>query len=139
MIAVRRLNLGNMEDSDPRAAKALDKIKEIWKNAPVRKDMDMRAIRIPGFVVSLDREGEAIKEFLLVPNFGGCIHVPPPPANQIIHVISKKAVPNIRTMDAVWVSGTLLVNRSDTVMGTAGYGMTADIVEMYTSSNQNNR
>jgi len=83
-------------------------------------------------VVSLEREGEALKEFLLVPYFGACIHVPPPPANQIIHVHSKQAVSNIRTMDAVWITGVLKVERSETMMGNAGYSMTSVKVEPYT-------
>jgi hypothetical protein len=79
----------------------------------------------------LEREGDDLKEFLLVPFFGGCIHVPPPPSNQIIHVNSAKAVQGIRTMDAVWVSGVLEVNRSETGMGVAGYALAADKIEIY--------
>jgi len=82
-------------------------------------------------VVSLEREGDALKEFLLVPYFGACIHVPPPPANQIIHVHSAKAVKDIRTMDAVWINGVLKVDHSDTLMGSAGYSMTSIKVEPY--------
>jgi len=125
------IKLDKLSDSDPRAMDALSKAKDYWKNAPPEPKMDGETIRIPGFVVSLDQEGEALKEFLLVPYFGGCIHVPPPPANQIIHVHSAHAVQGIRTMDAVWVSGTLRVQRSDTGMGAAGYFMNADNIELY--------
>lgn len=43
--------------------------------------------RIPGFVVPLKTTQDMeILEFFLVPYYGACIHVPPPPPNQIIHV-----------------------------------------------------
>jgi len=132
MAPFKGLKLDQMEDGDPRAMEALWKAKKYWKNAPIDSSMDGASIRIPGFVVSLEREGEALKEFLLVPYFGACIHVPPPPANQIIHVHTSKAVKNIRTMDAVWISGVLKVEHSDTMMGTAGYSMASVKVEPYT-------
>ena len=48
-----------------------------------------KSIKIPGFAVPLEGDDgfEYIEEFLLVPYFGACIHVPPPPPNQVIHVI----------------------------------------------------
>jgi hypothetical protein len=48
-----------------------------------------QVVRIPGFVVPLEDSKEGLKEFLLVPYFGACIHSPPPPANQIIHVLPR--------------------------------------------------
>ncbi|MBB5392026.1 MULTISPECIES: DUF3299 domain-containing protein [unclassified Herbaspirillum] len=133
MAPFKGLKLDQLDDNDPRAAAALWKAKKYWKDAPVDPSMEGAAVRLPGFVVSLDREGEALKEFLLVPYFGACIHVPPPPANQIIHVKSSKAVKNVRTMDAVWISGVVKVERSDSSMGAAGYSMTAVKVEPYTA------
>ncbi|MGS0742528.1 DUF3299 domain-containing protein [Glaciimonas sp. GG7] len=125
------IDFSKLEDDDPRAQAALEKAKEYWKDAPINSAMDGKPIKIPGFVVSLDREGEALKEFLLVPYFGGCIHVPPPPANQIIHVNSIKPIKGVRTMDAVWISGVLKVTPSSTDMGDAGYALVAQSVEMY--------
>lgn len=132
MAPFKGVALDKMEDGDPRAMEALWKARKYWKNAPIDPSMDGASIRIPGFVVSLEREGDALTEFLLVPYFGACIHVPPPPANQIIHVHSTKAIPGIRSMDAVWISGILKVQRSDTMMGSAGYSMQAIKVEAYT-------
>jgi hypothetical protein len=128
------IDLNKLNDADPRADAALQKAKEYWKNAPINPAMNGKSIKIPGFVVSLDGEGERLKEFLLVPYFGGCIHVPPPPANQIIHVNSVKAIKGVRTMDAVWISGVLNVKPTSTQMGDAGYSMVAQTVEMYKDS-----
>lgn len=137
MAPFKGLKLDQMDDNDPRADAALWKAKKYWKQAPVDASMEGRSVRLPGFVVSLDREGEALKEFLLVPYFGACIHVPPPPANQIIHVKSAKAVKDVRTMDAVWISGVIKVERSDSSMGASGYSMTAVKVEPYTAPDNN--
>ncbi|MCB1814569.1 MAG: DUF3299 domain-containing protein, partial [Candidatus Competibacteraceae bacterium] len=48
--------------------------------------LDGRDVRIPGFLLPLNYEGEKVTEFLLVPVVGACIHVPPPPPNQMVHV-----------------------------------------------------
>ena len=45
-----------------------------------------RRVRLPGFMVPTDSEGTETSEFLLVPYFGTCIHVPPPPSNPIVYV-----------------------------------------------------
>ena len=72
----------------------------------IRKLMG-KPIKIPGFAVPLEGDDgfEYVKEFLLVPTFGACIHVPPPPPNQVIHVILDKPVYFEKLMYAVWVSG----------------------------------
>ena len=125
------LNLNELSDNDPRAKEAMTKIREMWDNAPVNTDLNNRRIRIPGFVVPLDGQRDQVREFLLVPYFGACIHVPPPPANQIVHVVVAKTAKNVKLMAAVWVSGTIHTVRSDTRMGSSGYEMNADLVEPY--------
>jgi hypothetical protein len=54
--------------------------------------LDGQNIRLPGYIVPLEVSEEGrTTEFLLVPYFGACIHVPPPPSNQIVHVKSESA------------------------------------------------
>jgi hypothetical protein len=134
MLPFKGLKLDKMQDGDPRAQQALWKAKKYWSEAPTNPKIDNVAVKIPGFVVSLEREGDALTEFLVVPYYGGCIHVPPPPLNQIIHVHSDKPIEGIRTMDAVWISGTLKIGTSETMMGVAGYNMLAQNVERYTEA-----
>jgi hypothetical protein len=134
MLPFKGLHLDKMEDGDPRAQTALMKAKKYWNKAPTNPKIDNVAVKIPGFVVSLEREGDALTEFLVVPYYGGCIHVPPPPLNQIIHVHSNKPIEGIRTMDAVWISGTLKIGTTETMMGVAGYNMLAQNVELYKDS-----
>src|SRR5258706_2300034 len=108
--------LGMLSDSDPRVLQMMRDMREAWDNAPTNAQMDGASIRLPGYVVPLDESKAGMKEFLLVPYFGACIHTPPPPANQIIHVITAKPARGLRMMDAVWVSGTLKAFRSDSAM-----------------------
>lgn len=127
----RGLDFSKLDDADPRAMEALDKLRAMWDNAPTEPALDGRRIRLPGFIIPLERKGEQVVEFLLVPYFGACIHTPPPPANQIIHAVSGKPVGKMRTMDTVWVTGTLGIKRSETAWGYAGYRLTVDKVWPY--------
>ncbi len=124
-------NLSLMKDSDPRATEMLKRMRETWDNAPTNNEMDGVAVRIPGYLVPLEDTQTGLKEFLLVPYFGACIHTPPPPANQIIYVKPQKPPKGFRSMDTVWVSGTLKTLRSDSHMGSSGYRMDAMVVEPY--------
>ena len=127
----KQANIGLMKDGDPRATDMLKRMREAWNNAPTNNELDGVAIRLPGYLVPLDESGNGIKEFLLVPYFGACIHTPPPPANQIILVQPQKPAKGYRSMDTVWISGTLKALRSDSYMGASGYRMDAAIVEPY--------
>ncbi|MEI2678656.1 MAG: DUF3299 domain-containing protein [Burkholderiaceae bacterium] len=124
-------NFSVMNDSDPRATEMLKRMRETWDNAPTNTEMDGVAVRIPGYLVPLEDNKSGLKEFLLVPYFGACIHSPPPPANQIIHVKPQKPPKGFHSMDTVWVSGTLKTLRSDSYMGSSGYRMDAVSVEAY--------
>ena len=125
------LNMGAMRDGDPRATAALERLKRAFDTAPTEPSMNDTRIRIAGFVVPLEAEGGQIREFLLVPYFGACIHTPPPPANQIIHVTSATPIKGFRTMDPMWASGTLRTAISDTAMGTSGYRMELEAAAPY--------
>ncbi|MDO3377696.1 DUF3299 domain-containing protein [Geoalkalibacter halelectricus] len=125
------LNVDDFEDDDPRAAELLAVIMEKWNQAPVVEEINGRKGRIAGFVVPLEGDDRHIYEFLLVPYFGACIHVPPPPANQIIHVLPDKPIPSQWLMTAVWVKGTFEVERLDSDLGSAGYRLQAVEVEEF--------
>ena len=122
--------LDAISDGDPRSEALMKEIREQWDQAPARGDLEGLRIRIPGYVVPLDMLGGDLREFLLVPYLGACIHTPPPPANQIIQVQSGRRQ-SLQTMDAVWVVGTLKIGRSDTRMGVSGYLLEATRIEPY--------
>jgi len=124
--------LAILPDTDSRVQAMYVRMRKIWDNAPTVAALRGRNIKIPGFIVPLESTGKGISEFLLVPYFGACIHTPPPPANQIIHVHARPPVKGFETMDAVWVSGTLALARSHNAeMGSSGYRLQAAQVVEY--------
>lgn len=131
MKVIEELKLDKLKDSDPKAMEAMEKLKRMWNDAPSNPAMNGQAIRIAGFMVPLEWGKREVKEFLLVPYFGACIHVPPPPANQIIHVLPRQPAKGVRSMDAVWISGVLATVRTDSFMGAASYRLEAVKVEPY--------
>ena len=130
--SMKSLNLGIMQDGDPRTIAALEELKRQWNNAPIEPGLDGAKIRIAGFLIPLDAEGEKLHEFLLVPYFGACIHTPPPPANQVIHVTLATPAKGHQMMEAIWVNGTMHTGSTDTAMGTSGYSMDGVSVARYT-------
>ena len=120
-----------MDDGDPRAMKMLKRMREVWDSAPPNPALVGQQVRIPGFVVPLEDTKEGLKEFLLVPYFGACIHSPPPPANQIVHVLPRTPAKGLRSMDTVWISGRLATVRTDSYMGAATYRIEATEVAPY--------
>ena len=125
------LNFQNLDDGDPCATAMLKKMRDVWDNAPVNEAMVGQSVRIPGFIVPLEDSKDGMKEFLLVPYFGACIHSPPPPANQIVHVLPKSPAKGLRSMDAVWITGRLVTGRTDSYMGAASYRIEAVSVLPY--------
>lgn len=120
-----------VSDSDPRMLEMLKQMREVWDRAPVNPDMDGVRGRIPGYVVPLEEGKQGLRELLLVPYYGACIHSPPPPANQIIHVVLSKPVKGFASMDTVWVTGTLKGFRGDTYMGVSGYKISDGALSRY--------
>ncbi len=125
--------MGLLNDGDPKAQDMLNKLREAWDNAPTVAALDGTAVKLPGYLVPLDESKVGITEFLLVPYFGACIHTPPPPANQIVLVVPTKPVVGYRSMDTVWVRGTLRAARSGSPMGTSAYRLEAALVDRYTT------
>ncbi len=85
--------------------------------------------RIPGFVVPLEMDAQnRVIEFFLVPYFGACIHLPPPPPNQMIHVQYPRGLALERLEDAFWVEGELRTVIRDHDLGTAAWGLDASAI-----------
>ena len=79
--------------SDTLAVESSPAAHQLAPDAPMVKALDGQQVRLPGYIVPLEVSEEGrVTEFLLVPYFGACIHVPPPPPNQIVHVTSELGV-----------------------------------------------
>jgi uncharacterized protein len=121
----------SLKDGDALAQEMMKELRAVLDSAPTVGAMNGAAIRLPGFIVPLEQSRDGITEFLLVPYHGACIHTPPPPANQIVHVQSKEPIKGFQTMSAVWVTGTLHTVRKDSGMGVSGYALDLAGVEAY--------
>jgi hypothetical protein len=125
------LKLDELSDNDPRAAQAMRKVMTLMDQAPVNQAIDGKAVKLAGFVAVIEGDEKAVTEFMLVPYFGACIHVPPPPLNQIVHVLPGEPVPVGMTMFPVVVSGVIQAETKQTDLGSSGYRMKAAMVAPY--------
>jgi hypothetical protein len=98
----------------------------------VVETLNGQAVRIPGFIVPLESDdGGLLAEFFLVPYFGACIHVPPPPPNQIVYVTVDPAF-NLESMwEPFWIEGTMRTEGHASVIGTTAYSLKASKIEPY--------
>lgn len=92
--------------------------------------LQRKLVRLAGFVVPLEDFQERAKEFLLVPYFGACVHLPPPPPNQLVYV-TMQSTTRIAIAGPVWIEGTLEVINYKSMFGVAGFRMKADRIVPY--------
>lgn len=98
----------------------------------VVSEMDGRAIRIPGFIVPLEfDDDQTITQFFLVPFFGACIHVPPPPPNQIIFVDYPEGLKLEALYDPFWISGVIKTSLTENQLASSAYSITMQYYEEY--------
>lgn len=91
-----------------------------------------KKVAIPGFMVPLEDEADQVTEFILVPFAGACIHVPPPPPNQMVYVkLTHNQKAKMSFTDPVLVSGTLHVTTVESPYGDISYNMDGDTVQPY--------
>lgn len=102
-------------------------------NAPVVTTFDQQQVRLAGYVVPLTIDANSrVIDFLLVPYLGACIHVPPPPSNQIIYVDAEQGLPLDELWEPFWVEGQLQVAALETAEITAGYQLQLVNYQRYT-------
>jgi len=66
-----------------------------------------RRVELKGYALPVDRDGDLVYQFLLVPWTGACSHMPTPPPNQIVLVTLPKPYRMERAYQTVSVSGLL--------------------------------
>ncbi len=97
----------------------------------VRTDWNGKTVRLPGFIVPIDYSGTGVTTFILVPYVGACIHVPPPPANQLVLVTTGSPYEDAGLFDPVWVTGMFGTAPTSTLLAEIGYVISADNIEPY--------
>ena len=103
-------------------------------------ELNGKMIRIPGYLLPLEFEDKKVIEFLLVPWVGACIHTPPPPPNQIVHVkLASGFDMGDNMFTPVWVNGVMKTERNNPELSfvdgkqniDVSYVMQAEGVELY--------
>ena len=95
-----------------------------------------KTVALLGFIVPLAVNHSTVSDFLLVPNYGACIHVPPPPANQTVFVSTREPYALNGSFETVRVTGVLRTEGFSTDLAEAGYTLDALQVEPYRAPSQ---
>lgn len=97
----------------------------------VRSDWNGQIVRLPGFIVPIDYKGTGVTAFILVPYVGACVHVPPPPANQLVFVTTETPYDTKGLYEPVNVIGMFGVSSISTQLAEIGYALSADKIEPF--------
>ena len=98
----------------------------------VVESLDGKRVKIPGFILPFEYgSAGAISEFLLVPYFGACVHMPPPPPNQIVYVTAETPIEVQGPWDPIWAVGKLTAKRHMNDLGNTAYTLELDSWEIY--------
>lgn len=96
------------------------------------KELNETKVRIPGYTVPFEFGANAeIKEFLLVPYYGACLHAPPPPPNQTVFAMTEEPIKLRDLAQAVWIEGTIFTQTQESELADAAYTIRVDKVEIY--------
>lgn len=93
----------------------------------VKNEFNKRKIKLPGYIVPIEttEDGRATS-FFLVPFFGACIHLPPPPPNQIIYATYEKGIKMDDLEIPFWIEGTVFTKKKMNDLALAAYSATVD-------------
>ncbi len=125
--------IASVEPGSPEANDLYEELQAEYDNQPVNPDAASDDIYLAGFVAALTYDGDLITEFLLVPYFGACIHVPPPPANQtiLVKLAEGEELHVDESWGAVWVTGDLTIDGESTDLAEAGYSISGASTGVY--------
>ena len=93
------------------------------KGGFINMNLNNKEIKIAGYITPIAFDGDTVAEFLFVPYRGACMHVPPPPANQIIYVKSAKGLKADEIYSPFWITGILSTTLTSTIVADVGYSM----------------
>jgi len=97
----------------------------------VIKKFNKKAVRVPGFIVPLTFNAKKqATSFFLVPYFGACIHMPPPPPNQTVYIKYPKGL-TVDLYQPYWLSGILHTTIVENEMATSAYSLSLKKVAKY--------
>ena len=115
----------------------LDELNDTWNpifdaNATkLNEALNGALIRMPGFIIPLEISRKGVTDFILVPYVGACIHVPPPPPNQLVLAQTAEPWPDDELWDPVWVVGRMSTRLQSTALAQTGYALRVTSMETY--------
>ncbi|MGI9522143.1 MAG: DUF3299 domain-containing protein [Hyphomicrobiaceae bacterium] len=127
-------------DVDPLVGAVAQRDAEIARRgANVNASLDGELVRISGYALPLEFSDVGIREMLLVPYVGACIHVPPPPPNQIVYARLDDAWKVNGLYEPVWITGRIETSSANRALSfvdgqanvPTGYTMRVNKVEPY--------
>ncbi len=105
---------------------------EVLQSVNVREALNGKKVRLPGFIVPIEYDAQQnITSFFLVPYFGACIHVPPPPPNQIVFVSDAKGLKADMIYNPFWIEGTISTTTMSHDLANSAYSLKATSITEY--------
>ncbi|MDP2506413.1 MULTISPECIES: DUF3299 domain-containing protein [unclassified Oceanobacter] len=119
-------------DTSLEDAAQMQRYQAALESTRTRAELNGVRVRIPGFIVPINFDDQQrVIEFFLVPFFGACIHVPPPPPNQIVHVEVEDGFVLESIYDPVWLEGVLFLEQNVNGLGQSAYSLQLEKRELY--------
>ena len=100
-------------------------------SSPELMALDGKQVRIPGFMVPLEDNSKTVTEFLLVPSPQACIHVPPPPPNQMVLIEMNPEAKAKVEFGPIWIYGKLSLTAKRHLYGESSFTMKGEFIEPY--------
>ena len=109
-----------------------DRYQQALTSTRIIESMNDQAIKLPGFIVPLEFDEEQVTtKFFMVPFFGACLHLPPPPPNQIVYVEYPQGLRLESLTDTFWIEGVISSSTTENDVAKSAYSMIAKRVTKY--------
>lgn len=132
-VTMSQEQIDKLMDGSPESKAEMARLQSAFNYAPVVPELSGKRVKIPAYITPLEFNNDStIKEFLLVPYVGACIHVPPPPANQIVHAVAPEAIRFDNMYDPVWAVGVIRAETVKSDLAESGYRLDVEEVMPYT-------
>jgi uncharacterized protein len=111
--AFNREEVTDWAEDDPRALAILSRLKVLSRDIPTLRAWEGRQVALPGFAVMYGDDKLLLQNFFLAPYQGACVHRPPPPGNQLVHVHMAQPMPLLHAAYPLLMRGRLRLRDTD--------------------------